>query len=209
MKRINKTIIVIILLAVGCILLLGYGCAMLAGCGSSSSSDTTRSVSTDATVNKSVLTNFTGANSVTVAGTWTNNTFSTTGDVSATIVFDTVTNVATVVYDIDGSVYGGADPAAETFTLNMTDFISNGTAALTATSAVYGDISVTLAFYNDNTGTFSGTAANEPSGQVTNASFSGTFSMSGSNVSFTINNSSFDFNGIPVTCGNSVTATQN
>lgn len=210
MKNTRKTVVGILAIsAVSCAVLLGYG-SMLASCGSSGgTSSTTAAVSTNATTNKSLLTDFTGSNSVTVAGTWTNVTFGTTGDVSAIISFNSTTNVATIVFDIDGSVYGGSDPAAETFTLNMADFITNGTATLTATSAVYGDISVTLTFNNDNTGTFSGTATNEPTGQVTNAAFSGTFLLSGSTVSFTINNSSFDFNGVSVTCSNSVTATIN
>lgn len=202
-------VVILVIVAVGCASLFSYGCAMFAGCGSSSSTGSTQSISTNATTNKNLLTSFTGSNSVAVAGTWTNSTFSTTGDVAATITFNSTTNVATIVFDIDGSVYGGNDPAAETFTLDMTNFINNGTAALTATSGTYGDISVTLTFYNDNTGTFSGTAVNEPTGQVTNATFTGTFSISGSNVSLTINDSHFDFNGVPVTCSNSVTQTLN
>lgn len=208
MRNSWKAVVAIVGLATaGCGAFLGLG-GVLASCGSSYSA-ATQSVSTNATTNKSLLTDFTGANSVTVAGTWTNVTFGSTGDVTAAITFNATTNIATIVFDIDGSVYGGADPAAETFTLDMTDFINNGTATLTATSAVYGDISVTLTFYTDNTGIFSGTATNEPTGQVTNATFSGTFSVSGSSVSFTINNSNFDFNGVSVTCNNSVTSTIN
>lgn len=196
--------------AVGGAAFLGFGCAMLAGCGSSSSGGgTARSVSTNATTNKNLLTSFTGNNSVTVAGTWTNETFGTTGNVSAIISFNSTTNVATIVFDIDGGVYGGNDPAAETFTLDMTTFINSGTATLTAASTTYGDISVTLTFYDDSTGAFTGTATNEPTGQVTDASFSGTFSISGSTASFTIDQSSFKFNGVSVTCRNSVTATLN
>lgn len=206
MKRTHLVIISMIVAAV----ILGFGCA-LSSCGDSGSSSgsSTQTISTNATTNKNLLTSFTGANSVTVSGTWTNNTFSTTGNVSATISFNSTTNVATFVFDIDGSVYGGSDPAAETFTLNMGDFITNGTATLTGTSTTYGDISVTLTFYTDNTGTFTGTATNEPTGQVTDATFSGTFSISGSTVSFTVANSSFKFNGTNVTCSNSVTATLN
>lgn len=204
-----KRDIILVVVTLVCALALSFGCIMFTGCGSSGTSSTSQSISTNATTNKNLLTSFTGSNSVTVAGTITNSTFSTTGDVTANISFNSTTNVATIVYDVDGSVYGGGDPAAETITLDMTNFINNGTSTLTATSATYGDISVTLTFYDDNTGTFSGTATNEPSGQVTNATFSGTFSISGSSVTFTINNSSFDFNGVPVTCTNSLTSTIN
>jgi len=187
-------------------LVVFFGC----GCGSTTSSNSSAAaVSTNATVNKNLLTSFTGSNSVTMSGTWTNNTFSTTGDVDTIISFNTTTHIATLVFDIDGSVYGGADPAAETFTLNMSNFITNGTDTLTATSATHGDLSVTLTFKDDNTGTFTGTAINEPNGSVTSASFSGSFSISGSTVTVTINNSSFTYLGTPVTCSNSLTTTLN
>ncbi|MBI4124391.1 MAG: hypothetical protein HY609_06280 [Deltaproteobacteria bacterium] len=190
-------------------LMVFFGCA----CGSTTSgtgrTSSSASVSTNATVNEGLLTSFTGSNSVSMSGTWTNNTFSTTGDVASTISYNQATNVATLVFDLDGSVYGGGDPAAETFTIDLSTFLANGTDVLTATSATHGDISVTLTFLNDNTGTFTGTATNEPTGSVTNASFSGSFSISGSTVTVTVDNSAFTFLGTPVTCGNSLTTTLN
>ncbi len=166
-------------------------------------------VSTDATANIDLITSFTGSNSVTVSGTWTNETFASTGDVSVNISFDTSTNVVTIIWDIDGNVYGGSDPDPETFTIEMTDLISNGTATLTATSITYGDISVTLTYNTDGTGSFTGTAENEPTGAVENASFSGTFELDGGTVTFTVENSTFVYFGIPITCSNNVSATLN
>lgn len=177
--------------------------------GSGSTPAPSKTVSTDATVNKSVLTNFTGPNSVTLSGTWTNNNYSTTGDITANIVFDTTTNVATINLDVTGNVYGRGDPAPETFTLDMTDFINNGTATFNLTSAVYGDITATLTFYTDNTGVFSGTGTNVPNPNVTDASFSGTFEISGSAVSFTIDTAQFYFSGVLITCTDVLTSTIN
>lgn len=185
------------------------GTAALAGCGGTNTPAATKTISTNATTNKGLLTNFTGANSVAVAGTWTNTTFGSTGAVTANAAFDSTTNIVTVIFDIDGNVYGGADPAPETFSLDMTDFINNGTGTLAFNSAIYGDVSATLTFYTDNTGTFSGTATNAPSASVTSASFSGTFEISGSAVSFTISTAQFDFNGVTINCTSSLTSTIN
>lgn len=203
MKTLDRTATVVMLAIVM------FSSAVFIGCGGSNTPATTRVISTDATANTRLLTNFTGPNSATISGTWTNTTFASTGDVTANVVFDTTTNVVTVVFDINGNVYGGADPAPETFTLDMTDFINTGTATLTFTSAVYGDVSATLTFYTDNTGIFSGTATNAPNAAITNASFSGTFEISGSAVSFTIDTATFDLSGVSITCTDSLTTTIN
>lgn len=181
----------------------------LCSCGGSGTSPTTKTISTNSTVNTNLLTSFTGPNSVTIAGTWTNTTYGSTGEVTANVTFDTTTNIATIAFDINGNVYGGTDPDPETFTLDMTNFIANGTATLNFTSAVYGDISATLTFYTDNTGVFSGTATNAPNPAVTNASFSGTFEISGSAVAFTIDAAQFTFNGVNITCTSNLTTTIN
>lgn len=203
MRKIKRKITVMLLV------LVIFGPAVFVACGGSGTPAPAKTISIDATVNKNLLTSFTGPNSVTIAGTWTNTTYGSTGDVTVNVVFDTTTNVATINFDIDGNVYGGVDPAPEIFTLNMTDFINNGTATLTFTSAIYGDVTATLTFYTDNTGVFSGTAVNAPNPAVTNASFSGTFEISGSAVSFTIDTAQFDFGGVPITCTSSLTTTIN
>jgi len=197
---------------VALIALLSIGLFIIVGC--SSDEDTgpttpTGTISTNSTANEALLTDLTGANSVTAAGTWTNNTYGSTGDVMATASFDAATNFATLVYDIDGGVYGGADPAAEIFTVDLSGFITNGTTELNVTSATYGDVSLTITFFTNNTGLFTGTAINEPSGNVTNAQFSGSFETSGGSVTLVLNDTSFDYNGTHVTCSSSLTMTLN
>ena len=172
-------------------------------------SDSGVTFSTDTTANKNLLTSFTGSNSVTVSGTWTNEYYGSTGDVSVNISFNPSTNVVTIIWDIDGNVYGGADPDPETFTIDMTDLINNGTATLTATSTTYGDISMRMRYNTDGTGAFAGSVVNEPTQAVTNASFSGTFVLSGGTVTFTVADSSFVYYGIPITCSNTVSARLN
>lgn len=183
--------------------------ATLLGCGGSDCNPTPRAISTDATVNKSLLTSFTGPTSATVSGTWTNPTYASTGDVTADVAFNTTTNIVTINFDIDGNVYGGTDPAPETFLLDMTNFINNGTSILTFTSAIYGDVTAAITFYTDNTGEFSGSATNAPNPAVTNAGFSGTFEISGSAVTFTIDTAQFTIGGVNVTCTQNLTTVIN
>jgi len=184
--------------------IIAFGSVLGTGCSSDDDE-----VSTDAVANESLLTTLTGANSVTASGTWTNNTFNSTGDVMANASFVPATNMATFIFDIDGGVYGGADPAAETFTVDLSEFIANGEADINVTSVTYGDVSMTLTFYTNNTGTFAGTAINEPSGNVTDAMFSGTFEISGGAVTLVLSSTSFVFNGTPVSMSSNFSLTLN
>lgn len=73
------------------------------------------------------------------SGTWNNTTFSSSGAV--TVVVTETAGTLTVNVDMDGGVFGGADPAAENFTATF----SGTTATLTPqTSAVYGDVTATM-----------------------------------------------------------------
>ncbi len=202
MKTLQRSAVILTLAVLVC------GAAVMAGCGGSDTPAPTQTISTDAVVNKAVLTDFIGPNSVTVSGTWTNTTYGSSGGVTANATMDAA-NVVTVNFDISGNVYGGSDPAPETFVLDMNDFIANGTAVLHMNSAVYGDISATLTFYTDGTGIFTGTAVNAPNPDVTDASFSGTFQASGTAVSFTITSARFTYGGIPITCTSNLTTTIN
>ncbi len=206
MKKRKRLAVIVRITFVLCLMIV-LGCA----CGNSTTSDVSSSgsdsISTDATANKSLLTSFTGSNSVDIVGEWSNITFASSGAVTANISFDSTTNIATIVYDIGGNVYGISDPALETFTLDMTDFINNGTATFTETSDTHGDISVTLTFNDDNSGTFTGTAENGGSGTVTNGVFSGSFSISNGTVSFAIADSTFTFAGNTITCSTNISST--
>lgn len=95
--------------------------------------------------------NFTGSYS----GTWTNTTFSSTGAASVTITDSGGDPMVAV--DLDGNVFGGADPASESFT-GMAN-LNDATLAST-TSPVYGDVVSTL---NGN-GTITITGTNIPGG---------------------------------------------
>lgn len=73
------------------------------------------------------------------SGTWNNTTFSSSGAV--TVVVSAAGGTLTVNVDMDGGVFGGADPAAESFNATF----SGTTATLTPqTSTVYGDVTATM-----------------------------------------------------------------
>ncbi len=188
-KRIGGLVVAaafLVLLAKG-----SSGCGSGGGGGGSGAA-----VSTDAAANLSLITNF--INAGLIKGTWRNNNFGSSGAITITPSFDTATNKMTVIVDIDGNVFGGADPDPETFTVDMTDFIKNGTATVTLHSDTYGDITGTVTFLSDGTGTFTATATNIPAG-ATNASTSGTFSISGTTVTYAQKSASFTFSGTPIT----------
>lgn len=85
------------------------------------------------------------------AGTWTNTTFSSTGAVSVDV--SQTGDTFTLQFDMDGNVFGGANPALETFTAT----VSSANASLVSfTSSVYGTLTGTLAA--NGTLTASGTA---------------------------------------------------
>ncbi len=56
--------------------------------------------------------NFTGA--------WNNTTFGSTGAARLNLSINSTTNVATINIDVDGNVFGGPDPPAETWTCTVT-----------------------------------------------------------------------------------------
>lgn len=99
------------------------------------------------------------------SGTWTNTTFSSTGAVS--VVITQAGSDLGFSVDLDGNVFGGANPAAENFTASFDT--SRATLAST-TSAVYGDVTATL---NANGSiTINGTNIN---GQVASFTLTGDF----------------------------------
>ena len=110
-------------------------------------------------------------------GTWTNQTFSSTG--AASVVVTNSGSNFTVAVDLGGNVFGGSDPASENF--NAT--VSQTAASLTATtSAVYGTVSSTLNALQQITA--QGTAV--PGGNVTAWTLTGTWNGTTLNVTVTI-----------------------
>ena len=73
-------------------------------------------------------------------GTWTNTTFSSTGALSVTVTQSG--SEFTLQFDMDGNVFGGSNPALETFTAN----VSAANASLVSlTSSTYGTLTGSLA----------------------------------------------------------------
>lgn len=92
------------------------------------------------------------------AGTWNNSTFSSSGTVTANVTINS--NNLVMVVDLGGNVFGGGDPASETFTVTF-----GGTSArLEATnSSTYGVVTGELSANGD----FEITGTNVPGGNVT------------------------------------------
>ncbi len=98
-------------------------------------------------------------------GTWDNTTFASTGAGTVTVTFADPT--LTLDLDLDGNIFGGANPPLESFTATTT------TASATmdpAVSAVYGTLSGTLSA----TGTLTITGTSIP-GAVDRFDFTGTW----------------------------------
>jgi hypothetical protein len=72
-------------------------------------------------------------------GTWTNTTFMSTGAVNVTVTESG--GVFTLQFDMDGNVFGGANPAAEAFTATIN---TNDATLDVTTSGVYGNLTGTL-----------------------------------------------------------------
>lgn len=115
-------------------------------------------------------------------GTWTNTTFSSTGAVTVTVTENM--GVFTLMFDMDGNVFGGSNPAAETFTAT----IDTNRATLNAvTSTTYGSLTGTL---NGN-GTLSASGTAIP-GSVDRFTLTGTWNATTITANVTI---SFDAGG--------------
>lgn len=174
------------------------------GCGGSSRSGGggggSGTVSTDATANAALVTAFIAQGNVT--GTWTNNNFGSTGDFEVTPSFNAATGHLTMMVNVDGAVFGGADPDTENFDIDLSTFIANGTDTINFHSDTYGDITADLRFLTDGTGTFTATATNIPG--VTNGRVTGSFSIANGVVSFRQDTASFTFGGQNITVSSTI-----
>jgi len=52
-------------------------------------------------------------------GVWNNTTFGSTGSASMQISYNATTKVASITFDVNGNVFGGADPTPETWTCTV------------------------------------------------------------------------------------------
>lgn len=116
------------------------------------------------------------------SGTWTNTTFSSTGAVSVVVAESGGTY--TLQFDMDGNVFGGSNPAAESFTASVTS--ANAT-LVSITSSVYGTLTGTL---NAN-GTLTGSGTGIP-GSVDTFTLTGTWTATTITANVTI---TFDAGG--------------
>jgi hypothetical protein len=69
------------------------------------------------------------------SGQWNNLTFGSTGGMTLSVTINSQTNSAGFTLDLNGSVFGGGDPPAETYSGNFTDAEFRST----STSAVFGE----------------------------------------------------------------------
>ncbi|MGE3171053.1 MAG: hypothetical protein AB7O97_00415 [Planctomycetota bacterium] len=110
---------------------------------------------------------FVAANQLgTWSGTWNNTTFSSTGPVTMTVT--QAGDTYTIAFDMGGNVFGGADPALESFTATVS---ATGATLTPTTSAVYGDLTGSLG--GGGTLTISG---QNITGAVDRFAFTGTWS---------------------------------
>ena len=115
-------------------------------------------------------------------GTWTNTTFSSTGAVTVTVAESGSTY--TLQFDMDGNVFGGANPAAESFTASVSSANAN---LISISSSVYGTLTGTLAA----NGTLSGSGSAIP-GAVDTFTLTGTWNATQITANVTI---TFDAGG--------------
>lgn len=107
----------------------------------------------------------------TYVGSWVNTTFGSSG--AATIVLDLAGTDLTVIFDLDGPVFGGFDPPALTVTGTF-DTTSGGTISA-SDHPVFGDVSATVS----PTGFVSGMATDVPDPFIVSASFMGPVTPAG------------------------------
>lgn len=110
----------------------------------------------------------------TFAGTWRNTTFGSTGNASLTITGDSYNQTFSGTSTVDGNVFGGVAPPPEMYANIFT--ASGGT--FTTHSSFYGDVTMTVL----PNGTFTLTAENVPSMNVSRATCSGTITPPGLNA---------------------------
>ncbi|HEU5287032.1 MAG TPA: hypothetical protein VFV20_01390 [Candidatus Limnocylindria bacterium] len=114
----------------------------------------------------------------TFTGTWTNQTFGSTGGATMAVKVDRAALTLGVTLTLTGNVFGTAAPAPETFTLP----INAAGATYTGKSKTFGDVTATLKA--DGTFTFRG--ENVPSNRVKGIDGSGTWTTSGINFTYNV-----------------------
>lgn len=114
----------------------------------------------------------------TFTGTWTNQTFGSTGGATMSVKVDRTALTLGVTLTLTGNVFGAAAPAPETFTLP----INAAGATYAGKSKTFGDVTATLKA--DGTFTFKG--ENVPSNRVKGIDGSGTWTTSAVNLTYNV-----------------------
>jgi hypothetical protein len=83
------------------------------------------------------------------SGSWHNTTFSSTGTATMVVTVDDAGKTISNSLDLNGNVFGGADPAAQTVSGTYTDSLIT----LDSTTALFGHVTLTI----DNMGKITGT----------------------------------------------------
>ncbi len=99
------------------------------------------------------------------AGTWRNNTFGSSGGITAVVTVDTIAQTFRGTVDVNGSVFGAGDPPAETFSGPYT----TAGVTLTGTSPFFGNVVLNIS----STGAITGNMTNIPGGSVSRLDLTG------------------------------------
>jgi hypothetical protein len=111
------------------------------------------------------------------AGSWHNNTFGSSGPASLAVGLNPAGTQMTWTISVQGNVFGGISPPAETFIGAVT---SSGI-TLTGTSVTFGQLRLTI----DPLGNVTGSGINVNSPNVSRFDFSGTWTAAGFNLTYT------------------------
>ena len=118
----------------------------------------------------------------TYSGTWTNQTYSSTGPISVVIKLDHAAGTVTSTLTLGGNVFGAPAPAPETLTFKPAGAL---TPDLSGHSVTFGD--VTAHFTPSATGvTISFKAANVPSPRVSTLTVAGTVTGTTMSMTYTV-----------------------
>jgi len=111
-------------------------------------------------------------------GRWENLTFGSKDSATMTVTLDTALRTANVILDLDGSVFGGTDPAP----LVMTGSYTGAGFTVSGDAAPYGPITL----MGDNAGMLSGLAPNVPSAAIDSVTMSGSYDEDSLTLDYTV-----------------------
>lgn len=114
----------------------------------------------------------------TYAGRWSNTTFGSTGPARATITFDETESVLTIVFDVDGGVFGGNDPPAHTIEATVADRAISFAVTSDQFGLVTGSIEID--------GRVEASLLDVPDDRVEEVQVAGTFAPSGADLTYTV-----------------------